>query len=341
MFLCVSKLACMVCMLALVFIVGCGSNGAKKPHGPACIFKTDTLTAERSRTLCGDSALADSNALAVLARLVVLSDAYQGTLGNVEPRALAEQLSLRGGVGYSQAGATLLLRAALYVSMLPRVGTSIFSVCQGADSVVRRGVSCARLGVATLSTDSMVLLDGQKKLRREAIELVYCKLFSLSSSRAGVVYEFVCAVLYPSAKAFDSKALVKGLMYSAQNPSLSTSKARASSSTVSVAQTTSTDVLKLRPLQSITDTINRHITNIKAVYKKELKRSENLVGVVWVNFAVVEDGVVESVSVKKTSIADEKFLKELLNYLQTIKFLPVEASAGVMHFDFPFEFAPE
>lgn len=107
------------------------------------------------------------------------------------------------------------------------------------------------------------------------------------------------------------------------------------------AQVQATQTLRMRPQKSIQDTILNHAANLKALYKKALKSSPSIRGVVWVKFTVAPSGKVLSASVKRSDIQAPGFTSALLRYVKKLRFEPIAGSAGDMKFVFPFEFAPE
>jgi len=99
--------------------------------------------------------------------------------------------------------------------------------------------------------------------------------------------------------------------------------------------------LKFRNQKSIKSTIGKHIPNLEAIYKKELKIDPSMSGVIYVTFRVGPSGEVISAVVKSSEIGNSSFINPFLDYVKEIRFKSIPNTVGNMTFDFPFEFKPE
>ncbi|MBN1601250.1 MAG: AgmX/PglI C-terminal domain-containing protein [Chitinispirillaceae bacterium] len=241
---------------------------------------------------------------------------------------LADQLSLESGVEWSIQAANLLYDAAHQIRT--KLGQA-----ENCSATVAFAESLFQI-VNTEKSYSFpeITVNPPDKNRIRWISVLFSELFNLDGPTATAL-----AVFTSEQHSEDNQKLqqsIKGLLF---DSSSTTNTIRKISRTKKAPrQNNEKNMLKLRNQESILDTITRHIPEIRALYKKHLKRNENIRGTIKVTFNLAPTGKVLEVSVAKTDIVDSGFLDPLLNYLKLIKFKSIPAEAGTMKFEFPFEF---
>jgi hypothetical protein len=166
-------------------------------------------------------------------------------------------------------------------------------------------------------------------------------VFDLPQDLSRIVCEFVSAQETGPSQPKDMSSLVKGLVYDSASTRPKKSQVKAAASADSLSQN-SQMALRLRSKSSIKDSIEKHIPEIEALYKKYLKIHETMKGTLWVTFQIDASGKVKSAKIKSSSISEKDFLNPFHDYIvQNLHFTRIPQQAGMMSVEFPFEFAPE
>ena len=136
-------------------------------------------------------------------------------------------------------------------------------------------------------------------------------------------------------------AAVKGLLYDSARQQ-GEKKRMAAALKPRAEEDNSKEALRFRSKNSIKDSIERHIPDIEALYKKHLKLHPGMQGVVWVIFQISPGGKVMSAHIKTSSIAEKDFLIPFHDYiLSNMHFQAIPEKVGTTSVEFPFEFSPD
>jgi hypothetical protein len=318
---CISTLS----LVLLTILISC-QNKPRKEHF-FITGKGDTLTG-RLVAMLDPGEKADSIRYRnVLVRLGLTID-VENTIPDSLDSLLAEQLSLESGIEWSIQAANLLYDAANQIRKKLEKAEDCSTTVAFAESLFQI--------VNTEKSFSFpeITLNPPDKNRIKWISTLFSELFNLDSPTATAL-----AVFTSDEHSQDNQKLqqsIKGLLF--DSTSIAENVRNVTSTRKTSPQYNEKNVLKHRNQGSILDTITSHIPEIRALYKKHLKRNENLKGTVKVTFNLAPTGKVLEVSVAKTDIVDNGFLDPLLNYLKQIDFKSIPAEAGNMKFEFPFEF---
>jgi hypothetical protein len=330
--------ALLVCT-GLVLCVCC----SKRPHShaAACIIGKDTLTVSEVQTMGPDSA-SEKDKIARVALQMTLSREAKHPCGNAVEKGfytdLSNQLSLQTGTTWPVQSAACLYGAAKAIRQkfkdLPSARAvagyvdSLFSHTVQADSTVARSMAV---------NDSLLSQLGDKKTRQD-LELLLRSIFHISAKTAYVLADFLISEETEKTSSADVSSVIKGLV--ADTHSHARPSSEASVEKAVVAQDPKL-ALKYRPQQVISDSIKKHIHNLEAIYKIQLKLHPELGGTVWVTFVILPDGTVASTQVHSADISTKDFLTPFSQYVQRIRFSKIPDTIGPMTFEFPFEFSPE
>ena len=175
---------------------------------------------------------------------------------------------------------------------------------------------------------------------RENLEKIIADIFCLPPGTARVLAEYIVSEDAEKQAAVSASASLKGLAL--HEPSRARKSAMPDAGALrDKAQDNLKLALSYRSQQSIGDSIRRHLPNLTALYKKQLKIHQSLSGTVWVTFVINPDGNVASAHIKSTGITDKDFLNPLCAYVERIHFCRIPDKVGPMTFEFPFQFSPE
>jgi hypothetical protein len=262
-----------------------------------------------------------------------------GLTQNVEDRRpdsldsmLANQLSLESGVEWSIRAANLLCDAACEVRAKLEVTGSCSATVAFAESLFQIVNTEKRFSFPTITNHP------PEPNKMKWISKIFSEIFNIDDPTATALTVFTNE--QSPALQMDEKVQlrIKGLLFDTTTNSDTMRAAKHSRKTSQQLFKSEKDILKYRDQNSIIDSITRHIPEIKSLYKKHLKRNENLSGTVTVTFILTSSGKVLEVSVAKTDIVDNGFIGPLLNYLKLISFKSIPEDVGNMKFEFPFEF---
>jgi hypothetical protein len=255
---------------------------------------------------------------------------------------LSNQLAAAGSnESWSPEAAASLYRAAKALRTKSIELQSGRNVAGYVDSLVAKTVHFQDSGIVRkpLANDA-ALVNVDNASAKSVFDKVIAEVFSISSATAGILCEFLDAEDVEQKAAGGSSAYIKGLV---SHGALPGHKQQAQNAGVasSQAQENLKAALAYRSQKSISDSIKRHLPNLEALYKKQLKIHETLAGKVWVTFVINPDGGVAAARVTSSEIAEKDFLNPFCSYLEKIHFLGIPKSVGPMTFEFPFEFSPE
>jgi hypothetical protein len=318
----------------LSFFAGCGHQ--KKSPEVAAVVGSDTLTVSQVEMLRPDSMLSSTRVTTVMTQRA-LARRCRATMGGAQRdtvlTALMQQLSLRSGVEWNREATGSLFDAVCGLRALLDTAKSIEKVSSYLDSMLGRGTlgdgkkpgaftSCRRGG------------PGASEIRFDS--LIACVL-GVSPDIGRTLEQFLASSGSGKRDTAKAAAMVKGLLFDAARTPSTTHAPGGPEAPLDNSEA----VLKFRDQASIQDTIAKHQSNIRELYKKHLKLNSRLAGKVVLQFRVAADGnVVDAVPVQ-SQINEKTFLDGLTAYAKTIRFKPVPATAGAMRFEFPFEFTPE
>lgn len=326
----------------LVFTVTCGKKGHIQQN--LLVIGSDTLTVSQLSEL--DPVIAADS---IRLRNVIVRLACGGRLPvhtDSTAALLAERLSLHSGVEWSVVAAELLRLAADSLVTRSIAIKECSSICRVVDSAVARYATAVKTPYASLTCAvGCVDVSGDN---RQVLILLIKHYLGIPEELASTVVDFAHP---PEATTEGVRAedVVKGLVLTASphgcNGSGTSSSVAEKPSVAGTPklqpQDNSVAALQYRTQSSIRDTINKHIPNIKSLYRKALKTDATLSGSVVVAIRVAASGEVLSVSITKSAIINRQFLDPFLTYLKTVRFLPIPDKVGNMSFEFPFEFDRE
>jgi hypothetical protein len=335
------SMAVLLLSICCILFSGCG-HGKQPRMGKELVIGSDTVTQSIINRLVPDSLSQDRKKDRAELELF-LAYSFPGFSGsNPDSRIkgdLAEQLSRISGDSWNaEAAGYLYSSAKVLICFLESTDKdSLLAKITGVyvnDSVVKRNIIERLVSIRNS--------NGKNVHPEKAV----VELFYLNNDMARIVIEFVYTAekACPSAKGNTS---IKGLI---SNGIRSDAISTASHTTVSrsrpvVSAIVTDDVkefLKYRSQQSIKDSIQKHIPDLEAMYKKYLKMHTDMAGTVWVTFEINTDGSVASAKVRTSQISEQDFLLPFHSYITTkIRFLPVPGRVGTMTVEFPFDFTPE
>jgi TonB family protein len=257
---------------------------------------------------------------------------------------LAVQLSRQGQETWSPEAGRTLWAAARLIAVRARETGSLARASGFADSL---------LWAAVTVRDSASFREFRKKRSpafdaappwhgdQAALEQLIATVFDLPRGASRIVCEFVAEEAAGSSRSPDMNSMIKGLVYDSASQRLKKPRPTAAPAAAAPAEN-SKEALRFRGRSSIKDSIEKHIPDLEALYKKHLKMHETMKGTIWVTFHIDPSGKVTSARVRTSSITEKDFLNPFHEYVaQKISFLRIPEQAGAMSVEFPFEFAPE
>jgi TonB family protein len=263
---------------------------------------------------------------------------------------LAERLSLVTNTEWKPVAAALLLRAATRLHEQLNASDSCGTVRSAVDTLLQRSVSAIKLS-GTWSTNGASFSCDSVDLSQPAVKSrITGAVLGVTSETADLLLEYVVEPK-PGSSAADSaeiRNLVAGLVFSSSKskrgePQRKNQSVAPASGKVPAAEPSdnSEEALRFRGQASIRDSIEKHIPNLRQLYKKILKTNASLAGNVLVTIRVDAAGGVIGIKIKSSEIDNRMFLESFASYIRTIRFAPIPEKVGTMSFDFPFEFNPE
>jgi hypothetical protein len=254
---------------------------------------------------------------------------------------LAHQLSnLEADPWTSYAGKNLYL-AAKVIAQKKRDLHSFPAVKAYADSLLSSAVVFCDGAIAhEYSSEKRSLFDTTAcRSDSTCLESMLCFLFYLSKPAARIVREFAVTAENESVKTSSAETLIKGLLSSGSKPQTQKTMPKAISKEAAGPKK-SEQALRLRNQQSIKDSIEKHIPNLEALYRKHLKTHQTMEGVIWVTFEINPAGGAVSATIKTSTITEKEFLRPFREYvLHYIHFQKIPEASGNMSVEFPFEFS--
>jgi hypothetical protein len=173
-----------------------------------------------------------------------------------------------------------------------------------------------------------------------SLERLIAFLFDLPLELSRIVCEFVVTADVSPKTTRDMSAIVKGLVYDSAGQRLKKKQPKTEAG-ATIVPDNSKEALRYRSKGSIKDSIEKHIPDLEALYKKHLKTHQNMEGTVWVTFSISSAGNVLNARIKTSSITEKDFLIPFRDYVvQKIRFQSIPEKAGTMSVEFPFEFTP-
>ncbi|MBD3319659.1 MAG: TonB family protein [Chitinivibrionales bacterium] len=318
--------------------------GKKDPDTqPVFIIDSDTITLGEAKTFVPDSSLAKLHIITAAARRTALSQPALPDLDTVKYNPvfsdLSQRLSLETGQEWSiPAGKYLFLSGK---ALLDKAANLLYpqAIFFSVDSQVNATVSFTETGKQVLLSKTDTVFSGDS-INVGNDDQAFRSLLSFSlilhERAAAILNEFIRSETISTDSMAGVADMIKGLL-----ADTTAAEPQPVKKVAARKKAPSQRALKYRDHASIKNSINKHIPNLKALYKKHLKSNAHMSGRVWVNFLVAPDGTVISAKLKKTSIREQAFLRPFLKYVRNIRFKQIPQQIGDMSFTFPFEFAPE
>jgi hypothetical protein len=255
---------------------------------------------------------------------------------------LSSQLSSQTGQAWTPQASASLYWAAKAVRAKLRELPSVMAVAAYVDSLFATTVKQQDGGVRQLllANDSL-LKTMERAATRTELEQVLASVFRIPLATAGVLADFLASEDLESKGMADASSYVKGLVASDAAPARHAAAGPTAEELLKKTQENLKLALRHRNQQSICDSIKKHLPNLEALYKKQLKVHQNVEGTVWVTFVINPDGSVSTARARSSEISEKDFLNPLSQYVQKIHFLRIPEELGPMTFEFPFEFTPE
>jgi hypothetical protein len=176
------------------------------------------------------------------------------------------------------------------------------------------------------------------------LEAMMSRLFSLPPDVSRLVCEFVTSSESSSVASPDIASIVKGLVSDGVTGQKTQARQllHASPPPHLTNNENAKAALLVRKQSGIKDSIEKHIPDLEALYKKHLKMHQELSGTILVTFQIEPNGNVAAARIKTSAISEKEFLLSLRDYLvEKIHFMPISEQFGIMEVEFPFEFTPE
>jgi hypothetical protein len=330
---------CLCCGLAISLL----SCSTQKPHKKnACIVDKDTLSLAEIQSMEPDSLSVNDKISRAALQMTLAREAKQPCGTAVKDNGfytdLSNQLALKTGVAWSVQSAACLYSAAKAVRQKLVELPSALAVAGYVDSLFSSTVQLDSTIVRHMAANDSLLAKLDNKKTRQDLEKLLRSIFHISAQTAFVLADFLISEDTENTKAADVSSYIKGLVADTTHRS---QKQHAPAAKAAVTPQDPALALKFRPQKAISDSIKRHIPNLEAMYKKQLKAHPGLSGTVWVTFIILPDGTVASTQIHSAEINEKDFLNPFSGYVQRIRFSKIPDTIGPMTFEFPFEFSPE
>jgi len=327
-------------LLAAAFIHVCLQSCGKKQTPYIATVGTDTLTIEEIRRLAPD-ATADSAAMVarvILQRAVApcADTAAREKTGDPASAELAAQISRHTSTAWSADAARCMLNSAGRLKQISDSLKTSRRIMAYLDSALKDNVTMRNTAdpAGLLSgIDTASLPDSVKTT--DDLTALLAAVLGISRETAQTVTGFIGTADRDAADSLALNEMIKGLVYDGKSAPPKKRELREETADRSEM------VLKYRSQQSIQDSIQKHLVNLNALYKKKLKSYPGISGTVVVELRVGPDGRVVSTAIARTDIPHQDFTGEFQAYLRTIRFLKTPEKLGNMTFQFPFVFSPE
>jgi hypothetical protein len=329
------------CGLALSF----SSCSTQKSHEKnACIVGKDTLSLAEIQSMEPDSSSVKDKISRAALQMALAREAKLPCGTAVKDNGfytdLSNQLALKTGIAWSAQSAACLYSAAKAVRQkLVELPTAL-AVAGYVDSLFSNTVQLDSTVVRHMAANDSLLSTLDNKKTRQDLEKLLRSIFHISAQTAFVLADFLISEDTENTTTADVSSYIKGLVadtaHRSQKQHIAPSATKAS-----VTPRDPALALKYRPQKAISDSIKRHIPNLEAMYKKQLKAHPGLSGTVWVTFIILPDGTVASTQIHSAEIGEKDFLNPFSGYVQRIRFSKIPDTVGPMTFEFPFEFSPE
>ena len=325
---------------SVILVVVCGK---KTPEIPGIVYHNDTLSVTAAVSLDPVDA-ADPVHLRNVGVRILCSGGLPEKNGDSLVHQFTERLLLVSGVEWSGDASALLLNASRKLKMVTEAGDCA-AVEAFADSIRKQLTKIVKSpgGAASLP---VVKCTSETVVTDSFLPAFLQMILGVQPDLAGLIVEFISPVSDTGsmAAAKDMKAIISGLVSKPGEPSAATVRLPAGKPREEVMEQVmdnSAAVLKYRNQQSIRDSIEKHIPDMRQMYKKSLKAGDTFSGQVVVTIRVSAAGKVIGATIKATNINNKLFLDPFIGYVRTIRFKPVAEKLGAMTFDFPFEFNAE
>ncbi len=308
------KILLVISLAALAFsMASCGSN--KKPE-LKLVCGSETLTVAKLAAYSPDS-IHDMAGLVSAAKCRQLANAAPDANDSAAAADLADLLSRETSVTYQNSAKANLYKA-----------------CHGALKILG-GAAPQKIA------DSLSVLICQAKtiLPKSSDSLVEMLGYLFSNVKQdSIIASFVRSESVQAGSGANVSSLVKGLIGSKTAAAKAVKKEPVAKT---VTGKNSDELLKLRPMKSISETMERNLQYFEGIYRKNLKLDPSIRGTVVLHFEVEPSGKVAKVSVSASAIKKQELLDEETAYASKIMFAPIPDSAGIMTFEYPLEFQPE
>ena len=214
---------------------------------------------------------------------------------------LAQQLSRQSSDTWTPEAGRILYIAAQFISERAYKTNSLSEARVFADSLFSALVVIGDSGIFQEFRKKKASPFDAADIRRSdpaSLESLFTFLFDLPSPASRIVGEFVATSEKEPKTALDMKSVIKGLVFDSTRQQVKKSR-RATVAQAAVVQENSKEALRYRSKGSIKDSIEKHIPDLEALYKKHLKMHPSMQGTVWVTFHINSDGSVINAQIKK------------------------------------------
>jgi hypothetical protein len=336
------RLVVIAVSLGLALALFTCSSRRSNDHQASCIVGADTLSLVQVLSMEPDSASVKAKISRAALEMALCRESGLPCGGTVKDRGLysdlSNQLSLQTGTAWPAQSAACLYNAAKAVRMKLSLLPTAQAVAVYIDSLFLKTVRLDSSVAREIAANDSLLATLDNKRTRQDLEILLRAILHISPKTAYVLADFLVSEDKENAGSVDVSSSVKGLVADTTHFSRKPHEVAAfKAATVQDPKL----VLKYRPQHLISDSINKHIPTLEAIYKKQLKTHPNLSGTVWVTFVILPDGAVASTQIHSTDIGEKDFLNPFSQYVQRIRFSKIPDNIGPMTFEFPFEFAPE
>jgi len=332
-----------LCIAVSLSSLVCSQKRTESRKPLTCAVRTDTITQAWASKMIPGSLIPEKKMVRAALQCALTEEAFNGSCSGKDRdfySDLSNQLAAASNESWSPEAAASLYRSAKALRAKTIELQSGRKVAGYVDSLVAATVHFQdSVAVRKPLMSDTTLGNMSNASAKGEIDTVIAEVFSIPLATAGILCEFFDAEDVEQKAASGASAYVKGLV---SHGALPGHKPQAQNASVLPKEGENLKAaLSYRSQKSISDSIKRHLPNLEALYKKQLKIHETLSGKVWVTFVINPDGGVASARVTSTEIAEKDFLNPFCGYVEKIHFLRIPDSVGPMTFEFPFEFSPE
>ena len=321
-----------------LFLMICGKK--ERAEKDIVIIDKDTISIKKLSEACPDTIPSKKKVQRLSLTAAVakqLPPPVDTTTFNRSVNDLADQLSRESGKTWDKDAAEQIYSASKLVKEKFEKNKDVKALKPFLDSLTK--VMKIPSDSGPISPDLDILCkDSLSGTENKQLASIISSLFCPDEHISNIIADFLYSenILARDTSSIDD--LVKGLVFDSV---AAQKKDTLKSEKKYVRRDNSALALKFRNQQSIKSTISKHILNLEAIYKKELKIDPNMSGVVYVTFRVEPSGRVISAVIKTSEIKNSGFINPFLDYVKEIEFKSIPKNVGNMTFDFPFEFKPE